>query len=250
MSTEDEEEKTAFEKEIKELVKRVFEKAKKDSRETSKTGWSKHIETEINSQINHRTLVRYCNQFTLEIDEGIKPNRSSLDIISKYLGFDDFLDFCREIFPDEDLVLEKNEEKKNELVIERLPIASKNKFRKMIVGIGVTSVLGLGSYFGLSANNSHQCMYWEGSSYERIDCSEILHPNVQIIPIDEKLLEYLHRIEVSDTTTFFKAGRPVVWYLKVDGVIEFYSADGKHPINGKDLRPITPYILDRYVLNK
>lgn len=249
MSTEEDEGKLIYEKEIKELVRLVFEKARKDSRETSKTGKSKHIATEINSQINQRTLVRYYNQFSLEIDEGIKPNNSSLDIISKYLGFKDFADFCREVFPEKDLIPEKEKGvKKEKLLVERFRNHPKNNFRKKIVGTGIIVAISVGSYFGISAYNQPQCMYWKENHYEAVHCDEILHPSVSVIPISEETLEHFHKLEVSDTTTFFEAGKPIVWYSKVEGEIEFYSAPGNHPLTGNQLNPVTHYIVNKYVL--
>lgn len=243
MSTEDEDKKNAFEKEIKELIRFSFEKANKDSREISKTGKSKHIETEINSKINQRTLVRYYNQYLLELDEGIQPNRSSLDILSNYLNYTDFADFCKQNFPEENRVEEKSENWAQVKISEK----PKRPFHQIIAGIGISTVLGLGSYFGISAINQPQCMVWNENHYEAIHCDENVSPNQNVIPMDEKLLEHFHKIEVTDTTTFFEAGKPALWYRKVEGKVEFYTAPGNHPINGKQLSPVTGYIVDKYV---
>ena len=74
----------------------------------------------------------------------------------------------------------------------------------------------------------------------------LLYTSAPIIPIDENLKE-LNKITVSDSTIFFKAGKPKVWYYKVDGVPEFYDGPGFHPLKGKCLKPVTQYIIDKYV---
>lgn len=243
MSTE---ENKLYGPEVKELMRLVFDKAKRDSRETSKTALSKHIETEMNSRINQRTLVRYYNQFILDEGGEVAHNRSGFDIVSNYLGYGDFADFCRQVFPEESSTGGKEAENK-EIKVNSQPIPVA-KFRKKATGIGVATALGLGIYFGMNTLNKPQCMRWAGTTYVRAHCDETLHPNTPIIPLNEQLLEHLHKIEVTDTTTFFEAGKPNIWYLKVDGGIEFYSAPGNHPVSGKTLKPVTSYIVEKYVL--
>jgi len=243
MSTE---ENKLYDPELKELMRLVFDKAKRDSRETSKTGLSKHIETEMNSRINQRTLVRYYNQFILDEGGEVAHNRAGFDIVSNYLGYGNFADFCRQVFPEEDSTGDKEAEDKKIKVHSRS--ASATNFRKKAAGIGIVTALGLGTYFGMNTLNQPQCMRWAGTSYVKAHCDETLHPNTPVIPLNEQLLEYLHKIEVADTTTFFEAGKPMVWYLKVDGEIEFYSAPGNHPVSGKALKPVTSYIVEKYVL--
>ncbi|SMC42538.1 hypothetical protein [Moheibacter sediminis] len=241
MSTEEDEEKAEFEKEIKELVRLVVEKAKKESMGSTKNAWGNFIEE--NSELGYKTFTRMYDRYILGDETKSIPLLYSLDSASVFIGYNSFAEFYNKIFPKEKPTEIKIGE---EFTGKKVSIKSKNKFKTAIFGLGVAT-LGLG-YFGISAYNQPQCMYWKGNSYEKVDCAEIIHPNAQIIPIDERLLEYLHKIEVSDTTTFFEAGKPIVWYLKVDGIIEFYSADGKHPINGKDLKPVTPYIIDKYII--
>jgi hypothetical protein len=69
-----------------------------------------------------------------------------------------------------------------------------------------------------------------------------------IEPFREEVLK-LKQIEVCDTTTFFKEGKPIVWYCKVDGKPEFFNTYGIHPETGKALRPVTKYIIEKYVKN-
>lgn len=83
------------------------------------------------------------------------------------------------------------------------------------------------------------CLTWKTDHYELVDCEG----NYPIVPYREELLKF-RKIEVSDTTTFFKNGRPVVWYSKQDNDYAFFNADGENPITGKDLKPISRHIIE------
>jgi hypothetical protein len=70
-----------------------------------------------------------------------------------------------------------------------------------------------------------------------------------INPIFDKnddLLDF-KKISVCDTTTFFKYNQPMVWYIKQNGKCEYFNAPGLHPISGKPLRPISKYIIAKYI---
>jgi hypothetical protein len=101
-------------------------------------------------------------------------------------------------------------------------------------------------YFGFIKKN---CMQWTGNHYEEVSCDL----KVQGIgtynvaePLDERIIN-LRKVKVSDTTTFFKNGEAVIWYVKVRDSVEFFNTHGRHPENKKPLRPVTQYIIDKYV---
>ena len=90
-------------------------------------------------------------------------------------------------------------------------------------------------------------MQWTGDYYERVDCIQEIN-SLDVKPYDEIQFE-LKKINVSDTTSFFKVGEPCVWYGKsVDGNYECFNIPGLHPETGKTLKPITQYIVDKYLL--
>jgi hypothetical protein len=94
-----------------------------------------------------------------------------------------------------------------------------------------------------------QCMEWQKNHYEVVDCeSKSTSPvnYIKKIAKDENLLNF-KKIEVCDSTTFFKHNKPIVWYYKNGSDVEFYNAPGFHPKNDKPLKPITAYMIDKYV---
>ena len=91
-------------------------------------------------------------------------------------------------------------------------------------------------------NRQPKCLTWSNDHYELVDCEG----DYPIVPYREKLLEF-KKITVSDTTTFFKNGQPIVWYSKQNNDFAFFNAAGENPITGKELRPISRYIIENHI---
>lgn len=129
---------------------------------------------------------------------------------------------------------------------------SNNNFKKKIA-IGFIGLIGLTS-IGYTAKNmiapDPQCMQWQKNHYEVVDCTnenqQGLLKQYDIIPFDENQSKLI-KIEVSDTTTFFKNGNSLYWYCKVNGKPEFFNTHGVHPETGKALKPVTKYIINKYI---
>lgn len=92
------------------------------------------------------------------------------------------------------------------------------------------------------------CMYWKEDHYEAIGCDHRI-PGAVIIGLDIELLKNFQKITMPDTITY--ASLEKVWYSKIDNKIEFFTAYGRHPVIMKyKLRPITIYIIDKYIFKK
>ncbi|WP_133177601.1 hypothetical protein [Chitinophaga parva] len=89
------------------------------------------------------------------------------------------------------------------------------------------------------------CMYWAGDHYERISCNE-KKANTLIIAYDAEHLAHFRKITTPDTITYKAVGR--VWYIKLNGNLEYFTADGYHPVEiHRKLHPITEYIIRTYL---
>ncbi len=89
------------------------------------------------------------------------------------------------------------------------------------------------------------CMYWKEDHYEPVACNRKM-PNTMIIALDSAKLKNFKKITAPDTITYMALGK--VWYSKIDGKIEYYTAAGVHPVAlGHRLKPITIYIIDKYL---
>jgi hypothetical protein len=149
---------------------------------------------------------------------------------------------------------DKNEENQNHIVIIPTKSEEKKNWKKKI-GIGVLSVAGLFSV-GYTAKDliieEKECMQWQTDHYEYIDCNSSTSQEILEIPVEpaDESKAKLRKIEVTETTTFFVNDKPVIWYSKVNGKPEFFNTHGFHPVTGKPLKPITKYMIDKWVKNK
>ncbi|WP_281637596.1 hypothetical protein [Flavobacterium marginilacus] len=122
----------------------------------------------------------------------------------------------------------------------------------------MTIVIVLMSLFftGYTAKNiffpAKQCMQWQGSHYEEVDCSNSQLGIGQwnnIVPIDASTMKLI-KLDSKAEQVFFKNGKPVVWYSKEHGKIELFNQPGLHPETGKTLKEITKYIIKEYHLKE
>lgn len=123
---------------------------------------------------------------------------------------------------------------------------------KKKAGIGILALTGIFSV-GYTAKDlmfqDKECMQWQNDHYEYVDCNSNNSQGFLEIPIEpaDENKAKLKKIEVTENTTFFVNDKPVIWYGKVNGEPEFFNTHGFHPITGKPLKPITKYMIDKWV---
>lgn len=144
------------------------------------------------------------------------------------------------------------DEERNKSHLEIKTTESRKNLKKKIA-IGIFGLIGIGSvgYAGKSIIFSEpECMQWQKNHFEVVDCQSDKQKGFmmqsEIIPFDENKSQLI-KIEVSDTTTFFKNEKPLYWYCKVNGKPEFFNTHGLHPETGKALKPVSQYIINKYV---
>lgn len=117
--------------------------------------------------------------------------------------------------------------------------------KKNVIILTVVMVLGLVFSVKIFFFPKKQCMEWQKDHYVVVECSSETHGFVSI-PFDESLKDF-RRVWPCDTTTFFKDGKAVLWYCKSEDEIELYNKPGFDPVYDKPLRPITQYMIDKYL---
>lgn len=99
---------------------------------------------------------------------------------------------------------------------------------------------------GSTLKGPEACMYWADDHYEQVSCNE--KKESLVIALDSFKLQHFKKITRPDTITQQHVGR--VWYIKTADGIEFYTAEGMHPVDlQKRLKPATAYIIDKYILS-
>jgi hypothetical protein len=151
-------------------------------------------------------------------------------------------------------------ENKKEIVFEKkkgvLKEYKKSAFTKRIA-LGVLVVLVLGSLsYGIKSIffPNKNCMVWAKNHYQAVEYDKV-KDKADVIPLNQEILINFKKISVSDSTTFFKNGdynRPLVWYGKSPNKREYqyFNQPGLHPETGKTLKPISRYIIKKYILSK
>jgi hypothetical protein len=96
------------------------------------------------------------------------------------------------------------------------------------------------------------CMVWVKDHYEAVEYDEV-NKSADAKRMNQDLLDNFKKIKVCDTITFFKNGNkeePLVWYARGSnkGEYDYFNQPGLHPVTGKTLKKITPYIIKKYVL--
>jgi hypothetical protein len=142
-----------------------------------------------------------------------------------------------------------SEKKCDEIVVET---ENNDRVKKKAVFI-LTVFLSL-FFMGYAVKNlifsKKECMKWEGDHYEAVDCkNEIVGIGnlTSVAVLNEDLLS-LKKIEVNTNTIFFKKGKPIVWYGKsFEGNYEYFNQPGLHPETEKTLKPISEYIIKKYI---
>lgn len=127
--------------------------------------------------------------------------------------------------------------------------------KKMALGVLALSAFGSLSY-GIKSNffPNTNCMVWIENHYEAVEYDKVKSSS-KVIHFNQDVLDNFKKITVCDTTTFFKNGDaeiPVVWYGKSRDKkqYEYFNQPGLHPETGKTLKPISRYIIKKYILSK
>lgn len=207
------------------LVNSVFEKAGKESGKDSVHGkaeyLSEHIFEIYKFSVSSKTLSRYQKK-------EYSPSHPLTDYFSKFLGYKNYGEFVKH---ESDSILkpEEKERKRN---------------RGWLITLILMPIIGISAYVGYESGKE-ECMVWDIDHYVMTECEGRLNER-KFIP---HIYNNLKKVKVYDTTTFFKKGEAQIWYDKSNGHLDFFTAPGVHPVNGKTLKPITNYMIEKYVRN-
>lgn len=133
---------------------------------------------------------------------------------------------------------------------------SKNKFRNGII-IFLSLVISFGGiYIGQQkksgetefGNMNTGCMYWTNDHYEKLPCNEDGKGRL-ILPMNEEKMKRFKKITNTDTITEKSIG--LIYYIKNEGEIEYFTGGGNHPIYvTRPLKVLSSYMFDKYLRKK
>jgi hypothetical protein len=125
-------------------------------------------------------------------------------------------------------------------------LASTFRRRNILVLLVILAVASGGIYFTRTTTDPgiQKCMFWTGDHYQRVSCNQKMD-GTPVYALDTLKTKRFKKITRADTLTNNSLGH--VWYSKIDGTVEFYTADGFHPVHTeRRLKPMTPLILNKY----
>ncbi|QRM90577.1 hypothetical protein FG167_15495 [Lacinutrix sp. WUR7] len=213
---------------IEKLMGLVFKKVEEDSGATTGYAISKYLYHAIDEKITERTLLRYYDSYILKKEgKKNKPNAFNLDMLSSYVGFENFAGFLKQ---------NKTANKKESV-----------SFHKKLSLIGSTIIVSCIGYITYDSTKEN-CMIWvDNTHYEKVSCEE--KGDLESVLKDMYVLENFKRINPDSTYAFFKIdGKENLWYGKNSkGDLEYFTSFGKHPITDGTLKKITPYMIKNHI---
>ncbi len=259
------------------LVKTVFDNTKKILPRGSKSSVASYLSSEFEQKFKYskdeRTFVRFYTAL-VENNSDYDIDDVTLDWFSEYIGYKDYKDFCKNatftkttgdsttvkvsINDDEESIAEKFS--KIFITVTNNPIFNLPEFLTKQSNLGILGVILCGSFvvgsklykaddgtpeiidngskLGLLSGQK-QCMYWNGKEYIPEYCNDTKN---DLIAIDPKKVANFKKITTPDTIKSVKG----IWYSKYQNEVEFFTADGINPDNGKELKSLTEGILNKY----
>ncbi len=234
----------------KDLILKAFKKAA-DSLEDqgvpspSKRGMaevlSDYIERECNFPFGERRLRDYYKA-ALEGEEIEIKQQAVRDGLSRYLGYESFSDL---------------------LVKTHKPISGKEEAGKtkgskvyflsrFLQGNRTTLFIALGCllvFLIVNSINEKKWMVWEGNRYVETDFDPREMEKGHLLLFNENQIQHFKKIKPDCNTQFFTSeGRAQLWYGKnKKGELEYFTDLGRHPETGKTLKPITRYMIEKYI---
>ncbi len=223
---------------------------------------------EFNDKTSKRKQIEYFDVDKLRpISNFLKGKTETtrtvnLDLIAVLVNFNprpykNFIAGNREELTDgfvtSELSKRENIAKEDKKEVEIFEAFKKRSISKRIT-LAVTSLLVFGimgyGFISIFFPNKN-CLVWVKNHYEAVEYDKVKDV-VQVTPYNQTLLDNFKKITVCDTTTFFRNGNydiPLVWYGKSPNKkqYEYFNQPGLHPVTGKTLKPITKYIIEKYI---
>lgn len=208
---------------------------------------SDYIELECNFQFGERRLRDYYNEALK--DEVLEIKQQAVrDGLAKYLGYEDFRD-----------LLIRTTESKKDLQTENLAETTDNGkayfVSQFLRGNRTTVLIIVGcliAFLIINAVNKEKWMVWEGSQFVETEFDAYKMENGQIFLFNDSQVARFKKVQPNCDTQFFNSeGNALLWYGKNrKGDLEYFTDLGKHPETGKTLKPITRYMIKKYICER
>ncbi|HZW63503.1 MAG TPA: hypothetical protein VFF15_07675 [Flavobacteriaceae bacterium] len=220
---------------IQVLMNLVFEKAKKETKKTTAYALAQHLNTAVDDKISERSFIRYYDGYIRgKTKDKTSPDTFVLNTLAAYLGFESFTAFE-----------EKHTETLQVSSLKKELTALKKKYTEVkYIAFTTATTFALIAAVALLKYTKKECMIWVDNRYEKIKCSGLEYEK----RLNERALKEFRKVRVCKDSVFFKNGQPRLHYVRHNNTIDFFTAQGEHPlIKGKFTSPVTQTIINSRV---
>ena len=227
----------------KELILKAFKSGedilkKNGSNNPSINSISEHIATFLTEDLKYSTHSRTLRNYYKTASEEEEINISRIETVNglcKYIGFKDYNDFIN-----------------SQKTIDESTVKKENKktFLKKIYLFGfIVIVTVITTVLIFINNNKPKFMIWKIDHYEEVELDLNKYKLSDLKVYKQERIDNFKKIQPDSNYHFFNSdGTERVWYGKNnDKEYEFFTDYGRHPETGKNLKPITKYIINKYI---
>ncbi len=230
----------------KELLLKAFEKVRMELIQEgiispSDTRCAQELSAIISKTFSYgeRRLRDFYNEARNKAEGDINISQPQvISALAQYLGYEDYRDF----------LIKRNI---NEVKIDQEGKRVLNIKNKLTLIVILLFLVGVISFFGYNYFIKQRWMEWQGTHYVEASFDAEKLKTGALKAYKSERLESFEQLDPSCETQFFNDdGSAKVWYVKnKNGTLEFFSSYGLHPKNGKALKPITKYMIEKYICN-
>ncbi|MFY0631191.1 MAG: hypothetical protein JXR05_12475 [Flavobacteriaceae bacterium] len=257
----------------KKLFQEVFKKAENQSGQTRKHSLANYLSDLITNDFNHSTnsitFVRYYEKY-IEDDESItsNPKADLLNKVSEYLNYDSYEDFVTRNRLEE----KKKDDEKPPLIgiinsgesngegrsnntgeyqTDKVFFNWMKNNRKIVAANSIILVIVISIISSdIISKSGERWMTWQKDHYVEVKFSITKYYNDELEMYDKQKLKTFKQILEPDCDTKYRnaKGDWILWYYRRGkNDLDIFTSSGVHPVNGKDLKRITLYMIKEHI---
>ncbi len=230
----------------RDIIVFAFAKAKKEAlKETGREGSNNKASERISAYISNESDIPYSSRSLRNaLNDSLDPTKAVeilqpkvLNALCVYLGYENYQDYLRQ------------KETGSSTLNQPIGTGPRNPFVKYYKWVALTGILILIAGAGYFLSNRQRWMEWDTNRYKEVgfDTQKLQEGVLKIY--SEERIENFRKVSLTCDSVFFNQdGSPRFWYGKNNQKqLEFYTELGKHPETGKALKPLSRYMIDKYL---
>lgn len=230
----------------RDIIVSAFAKAKKEEvDETGLEGSNNKASERISAYISNVSDIPYSSRSLRNaLNDASDPSKAVeilqpkvLNALCMYIGFENYQDYL-------------TAQAAASITSEKLITGEHHNFfkrhSKWIALFGVLMIIGVSMYF---FSDRQRWMEWDTDHYVEVsfDARKLQEGTLKLFK--EERIENFRKVSLTCDSIFFNPdASPKFWYGKNNQKqLEYYTALAEHPETGKALRPLSQYMIEKYI---